>query len=163
MKRSSATGSSPASPAICTPVSAPARFERHPGRVPMAVTVRQRDISCNGGGEATAGKLQILLCGRSQTQDSLRRTSGHAAQIRGSEHDHRRLKASPPPLHDHNLDSFQHRPWGGRTPSRASGALDKGHQSKNPVIRSPRRRGRSAREFVAGPPAVPRDKKGMGT
>jgi hypothetical protein len=49
---------------------------------------------------------------RSQTQDSPRRTSGHAAQIRGSELDHRRLKASLPPLHDHNLDSFQHRSWG---------------------------------------------------
>ena len=49
---------------------------------------------------------------RSQTQDSPRRTSGHAAQIRGSEHDHRRLKASPPPLHDHNLDSFQLGSWG---------------------------------------------------
>src|SRR6516164_2277319 len=54
---------------------------------------------------------------RTQTQDSPRRTSGHAAQIRGSELDHRRLKASPPPLHDHNLDSFPHRLWG-RTPSR---------------------------------------------
>jgi hypothetical protein len=48
---------------------------------------------------------------RPQTQDSPRRTSGHAAQIRGSEHDHRRLKASSPPLHDHNLDSFQNRSW----------------------------------------------------
>jgi hypothetical protein len=42
---------------------------------------------------------------RVQTQDSPRRRSGHAAQIRGSEHDHRRVKASPPPLHDHNLNS----------------------------------------------------------
>ena len=30
-------------------------------------------------------------------------------QIRGSEQDHRRLKASPPPLHDHRIDNLPHR------------------------------------------------------
>ena len=87
------------------------------------------------GAKPRQGNSRFLLVAdrkidaRSQAQDSPRRTSGHAAQIRGSEHDHRRLKASLPPLHDHNLDSFRHRLWG-RMPSCAS-ALDKGHQSKN--------------------------------
>src|SRR6516165_1711283 len=65
---------------------------------------------------------------RTQTQDSPRRTSGHAAQIRGSELDHRRLKASPPPLHDHTLNSSG-TDCGGGCRAVAS-TLDKGHQSK---------------------------------
>jgi hypothetical protein len=54
------------------------------------------------GAKPRQGNSRFLLVAdrkidaRSQAQDSPRRTSGHAAQIRGSEHDHRRLKASPP-------------------------------------------------------------------
>jgi len=101
-----------------------------PGAAAGNVTYR-----ATAGAKPRQGSSRFLLVAdrkidaRSQAQDSPRRTSGHAAQIRGSEHDHRRLKASPPPLHDHNLDSFRHRLWG-RMPSCAS-ALDKGHQSKN--------------------------------
>jgi hypothetical protein len=69
------------------------------------------------GAKPRQGNSRFLLVAdrkidaRSQAQDSPRRTSGHAVQIRASEHDHRRLKASSPPLHDHNLDGFQHRLW----------------------------------------------------
>jgi hypothetical protein len=54
----------------------------------------------------------------------------------GSEHDHRRLKASPPPLHDHNLDSFQLGSWGEDAEPRPP--LDKGHQSKTTLTLLPK-------------------------
>ena len=86
------------------------------------------------GAKPRQGNSRFLLVAdrkidaRSQAQDSPRRTSGHAAQIRGSELDHRRLKASPLPLHDHNFDGSQHRLW--REDSAVASTLDKGHQSK---------------------------------
>ena len=65
---------------------------------------------------------------RAQTKDSPRRTSGHAVSTRESEQDHRRLKASFPPLHDHRTNSF-HRKTSGRQ-FMSPHSLDKGHQSE---------------------------------
>ena len=93
------------------------------------------------GAEPRQGELQLTLCGRSddrrpredqgQPQTNIR----ICGQTRASEVDHRRLKASLPPLHDH-----PHRgpPGENRRGERnvALSRLDMGHQS---VIRhSPR-------------------------
>jgi hypothetical protein len=97
---------------------------------------------------------------RSQTQDSPRRTSGNAAQIRGSEHDHRRLKASPPPLHDHNLNGSHTDRGGERRAARP--ALDRGHQSKITTAKTWRTTIRTPRDYAAeyhclcGNKAIPR-------
>ena len=74
--------------------------------------VRRRQISCNGGGGATAGEFPIVALRpiarstpvrrQGQPQTNIR-TCG---QTRESEHDHRRLKAPPPPLHDHRFDNL---------------------------------------------------------
>ena len=48
-------------------------------------------------------------------------------QIRGSENDHRRLKAPPLPLHDHRFDNLERNAWRGRDV--APPGLDRGHQS----------------------------------
>ena len=96
---------------------------------------------------------------RSQTQDSPRRTSGHAAQIRGSELDHRRLKASPLPLHDHNFDGSQHRLW--REDSAVASTLDKGHQSK--IDRRSSAQGHSLRlRHLHLFPLIPRERRYSG-
>jgi hypothetical protein len=64
--------------------------------------------------------------GRMRKHQLLRERSNPIDVIAGPA---KRVVPTPPPLHDHNLDSFRHRLWG-RMPSCAS-ALDKGHQSKN--------------------------------
>jgi len=96
---------------------------------------------------------------RTQTQDSPRRTSGHAAQIRGSELDHRRLKASPPPLHDHTLNSSG-TDCGGGCRAVAS-TLDKGHQSK--IDRRSSAQGHSLRlRHLHLFPLIPRERRYSG-
>ena len=90
------------------------------------------------GAKPRQGSSRFLLVAdrkidaRSQAQDSPRRTSGHAAQIRGSEHDHRRLKASPHRCTIITSIASNTDCGGGRRA--AASSLDTGHQSKNRLL-----------------------------
>jgi hypothetical protein len=88
------------------------------------------------GAQPRQGEFQICACGRSmidargadpgQPQTNIR----ICGQTRESEHDHRRLKAAPPPLHDHRIEHLS------RKSRRGQGcrifALAIGHQSADP-------------------------------
>jgi hypothetical protein len=88
------------------------------------------------GAQPRQGEFQICACGRSmidargadpgQPQTNIR----ICGQTRESEHDHRRLKAAPPPLHDHRIEHLS------RKSRRGQGcrifALAIGHQGADP-------------------------------